>query len=303
MLTFVCGLRADAGTAVWIDTDPSIGPPWREVDDAFALLLAFRSPELRIVGISTTYGNVSLQRTTTVARDLVQRFGAPAVTERHVFPGARFPADRARETEASRALRAALQQERKLTYIALGPLTNLAAFQQLHPAEARRIERVLVLGGHRSANELVLSPRGWPRIHDANIFKDPASAAHVLRSRTPLTLAPVGTSSRFRIGREDWRRIARGWLGDYLRPRTSTWRWFWRQMSGDEGGPVFDVLPILAAARPDLVASARGFAAVDRDGDLIIDNKRSPGAIEVQVLKAASPAAKRLVVERLAAER
>jgi inosine-uridine nucleoside N-ribohydrolase len=44
---------------VWIDTDPSIGAPWREVDDAFALLLAFQSPELEIVGISSTYGNAA----------------------------------------------------------------------------------------------------------------------------------------------------------------------------------------------------------------------------------------------------
>jgi pyrimidine-specific ribonucleoside hydrolase len=76
----------------WIDTDPSIGPPWREVDDAFALLLAFRCPELRIVGISTTYGNAPLRRTTAVGRDLVRRFGTRAVGEQMVFAGAASPA-------------------------------------------------------------------------------------------------------------------------------------------------------------------------------------------------------------------
>jgi hypothetical protein len=45
--------HAQAGT-VWIDTDVSIGSPIREVDDAFALVLAFHSPEIRIAGLSTT---------------------------------------------------------------------------------------------------------------------------------------------------------------------------------------------------------------------------------------------------------
>ena len=36
---------------VWIDTDPSAIPGGHEVDDAFALLQAFGSPELSIRGI------------------------------------------------------------------------------------------------------------------------------------------------------------------------------------------------------------------------------------------------------------
>ncbi|CAN5677410.1 nucleoside hydrolase [soil metagenome] len=303
LVSFVCWARVDAATAVWIDSDPSIGPPWREVDDAFGLLLAFRSPELRIVGISTTYGNVSLPRTTTVARALVQRFGALGVTERQVFAGAMSAADVQRETEASRALRAALQRERNLTYIALGPLTNLAALQRLHPVEARGIARVVVLGGHRRETELVLGPRDWPRIHDANIFKDPAAAAQVLHSGIALTLAPFESSSRFRINQADWRRITRGALGDYLRPRTAAWRWFWRQVSGDDGGPLFDMLPILAVARPDLVGSDPSFATMGSDGALLIEDRKSPGAVEVSVLRPASAAGKRLVIDRLATER
>jgi pyrimidine-specific ribonucleoside hydrolase len=121
----VCG-SAFARTNIWIDTDPSLGAPWREVNDAFALMLAFRSPEVRIVGISTTYGNAGVKRTTAVAHDLVRRFGAS-----HIHPGAESPRDRSRQTSATEALAAALRK-RRLTYVALGPLTNLAAFCRLH---------------------------------------------------------------------------------------------------------------------------------------------------------------------------
>ena len=123
-----CFAQKAMGTAVWIDSDVSIGSPIREVDDAFALVLAFHSPEIRIVGLSTTYGNAPLGHTTRVAKDIVRRFGAPAgLRVAKVYSGARSASELGRRTDASNALAAALEKGR-LTYIALGPLTNLATF-------------------------------------------------------------------------------------------------------------------------------------------------------------------------------
>ena len=45
---------------VWIDTDPSIRPGGYEVDDGFALIQAFHSPELSIRGVSLVFGNEPL---------------------------------------------------------------------------------------------------------------------------------------------------------------------------------------------------------------------------------------------------
>ena len=69
-------------TNVWIDTDPSIGVPFHEADDGFALIQAFHSPELRIRGISTSYGNAGLATTTRIAREIAGRFGGPAGDQR-----------------------------------------------------------------------------------------------------------------------------------------------------------------------------------------------------------------------------
>src|SRR5437762_3288827 len=130
-------VRVAAAGTVWIDTDVSIGSPIREVDDAYALVLAFHSPEIRIAGVSTTYGNASLPATTRAAKDLVSRFGGAAgLKADQVFPGARSANDLGHRSEASEALAAALEKE-SVTYIALGPLTNLASFLRLHPERAR----------------------------------------------------------------------------------------------------------------------------------------------------------------------
>ena len=59
----------DRQKAVWIDTDPACGAGARaDVDDRFALLYALRSPALRMVGISTVFGNTDLQTATETLR-------------------------------------------------------------------------------------------------------------------------------------------------------------------------------------------------------------------------------------------
>jgi len=55
---------------VIIDTDPG-------VDDAVALILALRSPELKVLGITTVFGNVTVEKTTQNARRVLDMMGCP----------------------------------------------------------------------------------------------------------------------------------------------------------------------------------------------------------------------------------
>ena len=117
--------------AVWIDTDPACGTGARaDVDDCFALLYALRSPALRVVGISTVFGNTDLQTATETLHALLEQpLALPLGTATRLAVHA--GASRARTaasphgTPASEALATALRAER-LTLIALGPLTNVA---------------------------------------------------------------------------------------------------------------------------------------------------------------------------------
>src|SRR4051812_41513428 len=89
-LIFFGGTRFALADTVWIDTDISMGSPIREVDDGYALVLAFHSPEIQIAGLSTSYGNAPLDATTRIARDFVRRFGADAkLKPDKIFAGAR----------------------------------------------------------------------------------------------------------------------------------------------------------------------------------------------------------------------
>lgn len=293
-----------AAEPVWIDTDPALGAPWREVDDAFALLLAFHSPELQIAGLSTTYGNAGLPRTTTVARDLVRRFGGAAgLTERAVYPGAASPRDHGKKSAATEALARALKHG-KLTYVALGPLTNLAALLELHPELAPRIKRVILVGGRSAETRFAFGREKKFVVHDANIFKDPASAAAVLRAGRPLLLAPIELAPEIALTPADLRGISEdGAAGDYLLRRTRAWLWFWTRWVREEGGLAFDVLGVLPAVRPNLLEVESRFARFEANGDLVAYRTKRPGTQWVQFATSARAGATRFILSRLRADR
>jgi inosine-uridine nucleoside N-ribohydrolase len=289
-------------TNVWIDTDPSIGAPYREVDDAFALVLAFHSPELQIRGISTTYGNARLKRATQVARELVQQFGGVArLTQADVHPGARSRRDREGSTAANDVLAAALRKQR-LTYVALGPLTNLASFLGQHPELAGRIDRVIFVGGRSPGTVFAFGPTGGLTIHDANVVKDPDAVRAVLASRVPITLAPVEASSRLILTKE--RRLElrdASPAAQFLYRKSRLWLWFWTAVVQHGGGPLFDALAVVGAARPELVTAERRHAWVRPTGELVAQRRPAEDARAVEFYSRLRPGWERFVVERLKA--
>jgi inosine-uridine nucleoside N-ribohydrolase len=290
---------ASAGT-VWIDTDVSIGSPIREVDDAYALVLAFHSPEIQIAGISTSYGNAPLGHTTQAARELVRLFGSEGnVKAKAVFAGAGSAADLGRRSEASEALARVLEKN-SVTYIALGPLTNLATFLQLHPEKARRIKRIIFVGGQAEGTILAFGPKGSFHIHDANVFKDPRAAALVLQTKIPLTLAPAATGSNLILDENDLRELEReGGAGRYLSRRSRVWLWFWTHFARTKGGPIFDALALVAATRPEMISLEKRQAKMDDAGNLVLSTRASDATRPVSFCARFTTNTKRLVMERL----
>jgi inosine-uridine nucleoside N-ribohydrolase len=259
-------------TTVWLDTDASIGSPIREVDDAFALFLAFRCSDLRIAGISTTYGNAPLRTTTAVTTDLIGRFGGRI---HKVHPGARSRKDLGVATAATEALAKALRENRSVVYVALGPLTNLATFQMLHPELASRIRQVIFVGGQTENTSLRFGSRHPIQIHDANVFKDPEAVRRVLHANIPMTLIPIETAAQVTVNAADLEEIGRSSdAGHFLRKNSRVWLWYWTNFVGTNGGLLFDAAAVLAAADPTLVPLERNPAAVDAAGNLLVGNPR-----------------------------
>lgn len=303
-LALLCLAHGAEAERVWIDTDLSIGSPIREVDDAYALVLAFHSPEIQIAGLSTSYGNAPLAQTTRATLDLVERFGDSAGIGRgDVLAGAKSARTLGERTPASDTLAASLRKK-KLTYIALGPLTNLATFLRLHPALAERIERVIFLGGQAPGTRFAFGPNRSFRIHDANVFKDPAAVEIVLNSRIPIVLVPIDTASRLEIDGRDLRDLkSSGATGEYLAQRSGIWLWFWTHFVKTKGGPIFDAMAIVPATRPRLLTIRKRSAKMDQAGNLIVTTRLTSGARPVRYCTGFAPGTKELVLRRLMTRR
>ncbi|KAJ5294618.1 hypothetical protein N7508_009439 [Penicillium antarcticum] len=61
------------------------------IQDAFAILLAAHHPSLHLLGISTTHGNASLEKTTANAGSILEAIGKPEIP---VYPGSKKPFSR-----------------------------------------------------------------------------------------------------------------------------------------------------------------------------------------------------------------
>jgi purine nucleosidase len=207
--------------AIVIDTDPGL-------DDAVAILYALSRPDLfDLHGITTVAGNIGLATTTANAGRLLALMGR---TDVPVIAGAARPLTRPGidETRIHGAdglggvtlpdpvlaagsgaaewladqLRA--QPSGSLDMLCLGPLTNLARLIQTAPDVARRLGRVIAMGGavHEPGN---VGPRA-----EFNLACDPEAAEVVLAFGLDLTLVPLDVTRRVRATRPDLDRMAQG---------------------------------------------------------------------------------------------
>ncbi|MBI3959397.1 MAG: nucleoside hydrolase [Chloroflexi bacterium] len=175
------------------------------VDDALALLLAARSPALKILGVTCVAGNVSLDAVvpnTLTVLDAAQRpeipvaagYASPLVhpltdaSHVHGNDGLGLP-DWPRSTRQPNARHAVdLMAEiltaasEPVTIIALAPLTNLAGFVQRYPELLPRIARIISMGGS------AFSGGNMTAAAEFNIGCDPEAAAVVYNSGVPITL-------------------------------------------------------------------------------------------------------------------
>jgi pyrimidine-specific ribonucleoside hydrolase len=235
---------------VWIDTDPSVARGGHEVDDGFALIQAFHSPELVVRGVSVVFGNAPLPTAWPIGKEIVEKFGPKGV---EAYKGAGGAEDLGRETEASEAIECALRNER-LTILAIGPVTNVATVLKLHPELTKNVVRIVAVAGRRPGQRFVARPDQPQAFRDFNFELDPAGFQVLLDSKVPIVLAPWELSSKVWIEREDLELLDRGGPDTkYLVPPALDWLEWWHKNLGTDGFNPFDTLAVGYLTSPDLL--------------------------------------------------
>ena len=243
LLACVC---AAEGRAVWIDTDPSVQKGAHEVDDGFALVQAFRSKELEIRGISVVFGNAPLDRAWPIGQDLLRRYGPPNLP---LYKGAAGADELGHETEASRALAAALKKER-LTVLVLGPATNIATVLKNHPELSSRFEQIIAVAGRRPGQRFRTSD-DVRSFRDLNFELDAPAFQVILDSGVKLVLAPWEISSKVWMTSQDLDALLKGDPSlDFIIDAARDWLAFWKRDLKTDGFNPFDTLAIGYAISP-----------------------------------------------------
>lgn len=199
--------------AIIIDCDPG-------VDDAVALLLAFASPELEILGVTTVAGNVAAEltaRNAAMVRQVSRRDDVP------VFAGAAQPLVRApveaghfhgehgtgsvepfepaAPVDAAPAAEAIVDLVMRrpagsVTLVVIGPMTNVALAMQREPALTGRLKRIVAMGGARSEGGNITASAEY------NIFADPHAAQFVFASGCPIVAFGLDATHQVRATEE-----------------------------------------------------------------------------------------------------
>jgi inosine-uridine nucleoside N-ribohydrolase len=202
------GQEAKPPIAIIYDTD--IGT---DVDDAFALALVLRSPELELLGVTTASGDTRARAR--LAAKMLATAGRPDVPVVAGEPGKPLPIEQCRWADgfASPAIRPEsaveflkTEVERwpgEITLVPVGPLTNIGALLQRHPEVGKKIKRIVLMGGSVA---LGYGP-GSPPVAEYNIAQDPQAAQAVFASGVPILMVPLDVTSMLRLEAEGRHRI------------------------------------------------------------------------------------------------
>ncbi len=256
-----------------LDTD--IGD---DIDDAFALGLALRSPELRLLGITTAYGDTELRARlldrylAAVGQADIPVAAGVATAHSNVFTQAAYARQTPDSEQAKKhpdAVEFLLSQIRahpgQITLIAIGPLFNIQATIERDPATFRQLKRVVMMGGSIYRGYDGRNGERRPADAEWNINRDPAGARALLAAGVPVFMMPLD-STQIHLEAKD-----REAIFSHGSPLTDQLTLLYHQwMAGSEGHPItptlFDPVAVAYAIHPELCPATPMRVEVDDKG-------------------------------------
>jgi purine nucleosidase len=234
------------------------------IDDAIGILLAVKSEELDLIGITTGCGNVSLEAATTNTCKVLDLINAPSsipvvkgsaaplkrqphfehkvhgtdgiggalldvISEREITPG----------DAASFMIEKIMESPGEVSVVCTGPLTNLAKSIQQQPAIVDHVKEVIYMGGAINGIGNVTP------VAEFNTFADPEAASVVLEAGIPnLTQVGLDVTKHALLTEKHIETITEPALHDFLKQSTATYRKAFYEQNGIWACAMHDPLAI-----------------------------------------------------------
>jgi purine nucleosidase len=282
-----------AAKKVILDVDPGI-------DDALAICLALFDPQVEVVAVTATGGNVPPDQATRNVQAIIEQLDPPRwprigmalpgpdrdvrdqairmfgsdglgnagfeVAELHH----RHPAEKVICDEAHAA-------PEQITLVTLGPLTNVHRALQRNASLTSLLGQLVMMGGTVSA------PGNVTAAAEFNIYCDPEAARAVFRSPMTKTLIPLDITNQIILTYDLLGKLPdeASRAGRFLRRILPFYFRSHRQYLGLEGIYVHDVVALAFALRPELfeiemVAADVELAGELTSGETVFDRRRVP---------------------------
>jgi len=254
------------------------------IDGAFAIALALFDPELEVVGMLATAGNVSAEQSTRNLRIVLDQLDPPRLPRLGAAPevdygidGKKlhgplglghtdFPCASLHHLPASEKLLAELvrQYPGELTVICMGPLTVLARAFDLHPDLPNQIRRIVVVGG--ALNE----PGNAGPVSEFHFFCDPKAARRVVHCPTSVTVIPLDMMRKVLYAPTDLLGESTEYSPAYhfLRQVVPCGIAATSNLYGIEGFHLKDVLGVVAVGLPEAIEAKHMRVDVETQGEL-----------------------------------
>jgi inosine-uridine nucleoside N-ribohydrolase len=262
---------------VIIDTDPGI-------DDAFAILLALNSPELKVEALTVVPGNVDGRQGLDNALKIVSLAGRCDVM---VAAGATHPLNQklitaqywhgpnglagvdlpASECKADPRfgpdliIELAHKYAHQITLIPVGPLTNIALAVSKDPSIVPLVKNIIIMGGSITGGNVNGAA-------EANIYNDPEAASIVFNAGWMVTMIGSDVGERTLMTRKHLADLQRlhGPESDFI-AKLADFYVTRSEKSGYEGAAMYDPLAVATAIDPSLVTLKDMHVDVETKGE------------------------------------
>ena len=238
-----------------LDTD--IGD---DIDDAFALALLLHSPEIKLLGITTTFGDTELRARlvdrylAAVGRGDIPVAAGRATPQSNVFTQAAYARHEPDHIHAD-AVQFLLDRIKahpgEITLIEIGPMVNVQDAISRDPETFRKLKRVVLMGGSIDRGYDTADSNHTPPDAEWNIARDPAGAQALLASGVPVYIMPLD-STQIHLEEPDRERIFS--FGSFLTDQLTLLYHQWMAGAGQHSQTptLFDPVAAAYAVRPDL---------------------------------------------------
>jgi purine nucleosidase len=231
---------------VIVDCDNTIGVEGCDVDDGLAILYLLGRPDIRLLGITTVYGNSDLDTVYNTTVSMMEEIGRSNIP---VIRGCSGAGER-RSDAAKFIVETVNENEGDISILAIGPLTNLYAAYRMDENIFDKVNEIVAMGG--ITQELVINGH---ILDELNFSCDPEGTKTVLMNGRNVAVLTGNSCLDVLFSYEDFsERLISGKRsrGRYILDKCSRWSEHTAKAFNVGGFHPWDVIAAVRLAEPSL---------------------------------------------------